>query len=135
MTEPSLYILDNYWKKLLMLFSSLMGLFLISIELTCYIIIFRHISIHNNTIMKGILDQNTLQKRNRVNAISLTGLFACWSMLLFHNLIGGVLSFFIGTKWNRDMAAFLRYFEFALAPYIQIRTSQPIKRYLTKHNG
>ena len=135
MTNPTSDILGESWRKFWILFCSLIGLIFISIELTCYIIIFQHISVHNNTVMSEILDQNIIKKRNQVNAISLTGLFTCWSMLFFHLIVAGFFSYISGNKWNREMSTILRYFEYVLVPYIQIRTSPPIKRYLSNHTN
>jgi hypothetical protein len=119
------------WKKIGLLFFSTFGFLLICIELFCYIILFRHLMVHNNEVMSEILDKNTIKKRNLTNAISLTGLFACWLLELFHLVFAGFLSLFIGNQWNREVSTFLRYFEFVLIPLIQIHTSPPIKRYLT----
>lgn len=106
------------------------GSLMICIELICYIIIFHHLKVHNNEMMSGILDKNVIKKRNFVNAISLTGLFVCWLLELFHLVFAGFVSLFIGNQWNREVSTFLRQLEFVLVPLIQIGTSPPIKRHL-----
>jgi hypothetical protein len=119
------------WNKIGLFIFSMDGFLMISIELFCYINIYHHLKTHNNEMMSGILDKNTIKKRNFTNAVSLTGLFVCWLVELFHLVFAGFLSLFIGNQWNREVSTFLRHLEFVLIPLIQIHTSPPIKRHLS----
>ena len=92
--------------------------------------IFRHLKVHNNEVMSGMLSQVAINKRNRVNAISLYGLLICWSLEVFHMTLAGFLALIVGGYWNRVLSVFIRYLEFVLVPLVQIYTSPPIRRFV-----
>ena len=104
-------------------------------EFFCYVVIFHHLKVHDNDIMSGVLDKNVIKKRNLTNAVSLSGLFICWSLEFFHLTSAGFLALVVGGNWNRALSIFTRYLEFALVPLVHIRTSPPIRRYLTSLEG
>ena len=107
---------------------------MVCIELSCYLTLFQHIYYHDNHVMVTILDAKVITMRNRVNAVTLKGLFATWVMEVFQVVVAGLLSNVIGNRWNRELSAFLRQTEFLLIPLIQIHTSPPIKRLLLSKN-
>ena len=111
------------------MFYTIFGSLLTSIEFCSYLILFSHLHNHNNKVIRGILDKKVLQSRNRANAMSLTGLFMCWMLKVLYIILVGFLSFTLGSKSNRGVSAFLRYYEFFLIPLIHINTSEPIKRF------
>lgn len=119
----------NGWPKLFIMFYTIFGSLLTSIEFCSYLILFYHIHNHNNNIINGILDQKVIQSRNRANAMSLTGLFMCWMLEVWYIILVGFLSFILGNKSNRGISAFLRYYEFLLIPLIHVHTSEPVKRF------
>ena len=121
---------NNYCSQCWFLFFNIIGSVLIMAELCCYIIIFHHLTVHNNNLMAGILDQNVIKKRNMTNAVSLSGLFICWLLEAFHLIFGGFLALVVGGHWNRLLSIFIRYLEFVLVPLVHIHTSPPIRRYL-----
>jgi len=61
------------WYKEIITGFTFLGLFMIVTELVCYLIIFKHISHHNNQVMSGMLDPKVIAMRNHVNAVTLKG--------------------------------------------------------------
>ena len=108
-----------------------LGIGLTTIEITSYIILYYHISCHNNNkSIQQILDQKTLKIRNRSNAISLTGLFVTWAMEVWYILLVSLVSLVINdANWFREVAALIKCYEFYFIPLVQIYTSAPIKRF------
>ena len=75
---------------------------------------------HDNKDAVAILNPNVIQSRNRVNAISIAGLFAGWLMEAWYLLLTGVLVLVLNDQdWVREVSAFLKVFEFVLVPFLQ----------------
>jgi hypothetical protein len=97
-----------------------------------YIILYHHIWKHNNNQSEdNILDENTIKYRNRVNAVSISGLFATWLMEVLH-ILTMLFAFFIFNDQNlvREVAGSIQYYQYYLIPLAQVKTSAPIKRYI-----
>ena len=71
--------------------------------------------------------------RQRVNAISLTGLVATWLMEVWYILFVGFFSIFFRMNFVREVWSIIKYYEFYFIPLVQIHTSPPIKRYLSSN--
>jgi len=110
------------------------GASLIIIEAICYIILYRYMWIHNNN-MGHILNPNVIKSRNRVNAISLTGLFATWLIEVGYNFFGAFLSVFIkdGILLSEVVSSMIP-FEYYLIPLIQIYTTANLKSFKDNQN-
>ncbi len=76
-----------------------------------------------------------ITSRNRVNAISLTGLFATWLMEVAYVIFGGFLLFIISdNNLIREIVTCLKLYDYFLIPFVQVYTSAPIKRQMTSRN-
>ena len=105
------------------------------LELCCYIILYAYVKNHNNTIAVTVLDAGVIKMRNRANSISLSGQLASWILEVWYIVIIGIFSNALKYSAMRDVAPFLKTFEFFLIPLFQIKTSAPIKRYLSSKNN
>jgi len=111
--------------------TSVNGTILNLIEILSYILLYGYIWRHDNKNAADILHTNVIQMRNRVNAISITGLFAGWLMEAWYLLITGLLVLVYSDQGLvREVSVCLKGFEFVLVPLVQIYTSAPIKRFL-----
>ena len=108
-----------------------LGIGLTTIEITSYIVLYYHISCHNNNkTIQQILDKNTIKNRNRTNAISLTGMFLSWAWEVWYLLLVGIISLVINdANWFRELATLIKCYEFYFIPLVQIYTSAPIRRF------
>jgi hypothetical protein len=71
--------------------------------------------------------------RNRANAISLTGLFATWCLEICYIIFGGLLSIVVtDSNFIREFVSALIPFEYYFIPLVQIYTSAPIRKFLSK---
>ena len=85
--------------------------------------------IHDNKVMKNILQASVIKKRNQVNAISMTGQIAAWLMEVWYAFLIGFLSVFYNVDILREVASLLKSCEFALIPLVEIYASQPIREF------
>jgi len=121
-------------KDIAVLFSGI-GVMVIALELSCYIIFFHHIRHHNNTVATAVLSQSVLKQRNRTNAISMLGLFITFILEVCFVILVGIISTVFDQEWFREYPSALKGFDFALVPWIQILTSSPIKQFRQKMSG
>ena len=124
---------DYEWifQKYISIFSASLAISLTFVEITCYIVLYMHINLHNNTIASTLLDPSIIRLRNQANSISLTGQVLGWLMEIWYIvLIGFILNVFNPTSL-REVAPFFKTFEFFLVPLVQIYTSPSIRRYLS----
>ena len=117
-------------KKIIIFFFSMIGITYTTVELSSYIILYSYITYHNNNNIRGILDPAVVQARHKVNAISLTGLFAGWIMEVWYLIIVGFLSLIYDQNLLREVSTILKYFEYFLIPFVQIHSSAPIKKFI-----
>ena len=125
-----------------------LGIGLTTIEITSYIVLYYHISCHNNNkTIQQILDKNTIKNRNRTNAISLTGMFLSWAWEVWYLLLVGIVRYLKSdwlaygyltgiislvindANWFRELATLIKCYEFYFIPLVQIYTSAPIRRF------
>jgi len=99
------------------------GVFLTTVELISYAILFHHIADHDNNIAASILQQSVIDKRNRSNAISLFGLFLTWSMDILYIIVNGFIFTISNSEWLREVLSTLKNVDFVLVPWIQISTT------------
>jgi hypothetical protein len=85
--------------------------------------------IHDNKVMKNILQASVIKKRNQVNAISMTGQIAAWLMEVWYAFLIGFLSVFYNVDILREVASLLKSYEFALIPLVEIYASPPIREF------
>ena len=112
----------------------IVGIILTIIEVLSYAIFFQHIAKHNETIASQVLEPSVIKKRNKRNAISMTGQLAGWIMEVWHLVLIGFLTPLFDLESLRNVSSLLKNFEFAFIPLVQIWSSVPIKRYLLKSN-
>jgi hypothetical protein len=106
----------------------LIGLGHTTVEIASYFILFHYIVQHDNKTAIGVLQQSVIKKRNRVNAISLTGLVMGWLMKVWFIILVGILSLFIDSHVLREVSTVLKHFEFYLVPLVQVHTSDSLKK-------
>ena len=104
------------------------------IEIACYIVIYLHIDVHNNTVAIQLLDPSVIRVRNRTNSITLTGQVMSWFMELWYIVLIGFISNMFNPASLREVAPFFKTFEFFLVPLVQIYTSPPIKRFISSQD-
>jgi hypothetical protein len=98
------------------------------VEISSYFILFHYIAQHDNKTAIGVLHQSVIKKRNRVNAINLTGLVMGWQMEVWFIILVGILSLFIDSHVLGEVSTVLKHFEFYLVPLVQVHTSDPLKK-------
>ena len=131
-TDPA-YVSSRSLKSGLLLIFSIIGACLTTLEILSYLILFHHVWIHDNKTANFVLDQNVIKMRNRVNAISLTGLFATWMMEVCYVLFGGFLLLLLDdNNFIREVDTFVKLFDYYFIPLVQIYTSAPMKRFKAK---
>jgi hypothetical protein len=108
---------------------SLIGLGHTTVQIASYFILFHYIVQHDNKTAIGVLQQSVIKKRNRVNAISLTGLVMGWLMKVWFIILVGILSLIIDSYVLREVSTVLKQFEFYLVPLVQVHTSDPMKKF------
>ena len=121
-----------FGRKEVLVFSSIIGIFLTALEWFCYFVLFVHISHHNNSIGRAVLSQSAIKQRNRTNAISMLGLFITWFLEVIYITFVGIVGPMFDQEWFRDYSAAFKDLDFVLIPWIQILTSSPIKRFRHK---
>jgi hypothetical protein len=107
----------------------LIGLGYTIVEISSYFILVHYIVQHDNKTAIGVLHESVIKKRNRVNAINLTGLVMGWLMEIWYIILVGILSLVVDSKVLREVSAVLKHFEFYLVPLIQVHTSDPLKKF------
>ena len=122
---------SKFWTSWFATIFFFLGICLTATEITSYIVLYYHISCHNNNkTIQQILDKNTIKNRNRTNAISLTGMFLSWAWEVWYLLLVGIISLVINdANWFRELATLIKCYEFYFIPLVQIYTSAPIKRF------
>ena len=115
-----------------MLGCSSLGLFFTAVEVSCYIILYYCIKDHNKTMSRIILTPPVAHKRDRVNAIGLSGQLAVWLMEIWYIILIGLLHPLINFELFREVAPFIKCLEFGMIPLVQIHTSNPIKSFMSK---
>ncbi len=106
------------------------------VEVSSYIILFHHIWKHDNNLAADVLDQNIIKKRNRVNALSVFGLFVTWVIEVLYVVFIGILSFIvIDHDFVREVVGFCRIYDYFLIPFVQIHTSAPIQAFISSRKS
>jgi hypothetical protein len=101
-------------------------------EVSSYVILYYYVWKQDNQVASRILDQKTIKMRNRINALSVTGLFVTWIMEVSYLVIILSLSFvFKDQDFVREVVTFLRMYEYFFIPLIQIYTSSPIQKFIS----
>jgi hypothetical protein len=133
MITDATYGRERKLKNGFLLAFSIVGACLTTLEILSYVILFYHVWKHDNKTASFVLDQKVIGMRNRVNAISLTGLFATWVMEVNYIVFGGFLLLLVDdSNFIREVVALVKLFDFYLIPLVQIYTSVPMKRFKAK---
>ena len=103
-------------------------------EITCYVMLYTFINKHNSGDVTKILKPSVINKRNKINAISLTGQVAGWIMETWYIVAIGFLNTIFNFELLREIAPFVKDLEFILIPLVQICTSEPIKKFMMSRN-
>jgi hypothetical protein len=103
-----------------------------TVELICYVTLYKHINDHDNTVAAGIVaavivDASVVRYRNRVNTISLYGQLSSWILELWFIVAIGLIATIFNLNLLREVTQFFRVFQFSLIPFIQIKTSPSIQ--------
>ena len=101
---------------------------MVCIELSCYLTLFQHIYYHDNHVMVTILDAKVITMRNRVNAVTLKGLFATWVMDASYYC--WMILFLTSNDYEqmREMLTIVKMSEFAVVPIVQVLTSPAVRK-------
>jgi hypothetical protein len=127
-------VLTKKYKSFIRVIVGAVGIVLTVIEVLCYVLFFYHIYKHNQTVASQVLEPSIIKKRNKRNAISMTGQLAGWIMEGWHVVLIGFLTPIFDLDSLRNVSSLLKNFEFAFIPLVQIWSSVPIKKYLLKSN-
>ncbi len=119
-------LLINYMS----IISAIVGACFSLIEIISYMLLYSHIYKHDNSIAATILDPSIIRMRNRTNSISLYGHVLSWIMKVWYILLVGFVSNLFNQTSLREVPPFFKTLEFFLVPFVQIRTSAPIKQFL-----
>lgn len=121
---------DGILRRNIFSFLTITGIIFTLIEIISYIILFTHITHHNNNIAINILQPSVIEKRNASNAISLFGLFISWLIDLLYIFFTGLLFTAFESEWIREFSSLFINIEFVFIPWIQISTSTTIIRFV-----
>ena len=105
------------------------GTLLVALDFVCSAISFSHIYHHDNYVAVTVVSQSVVKQRNKTNAISMVGLFVTWFLQVGHIIASGFIVFMFDMVWLREYTSLSRIVDFVLIPWIQIRTSTPLKQY------
>jgi hypothetical protein len=107
---------------------SMAGIFFILVEMFCYIILFYYLTEHNKNIAANILQPSVIKHRNKTNAISMLGLFACWLLEVWYMILVGILAIQFEMDELKEVSATLKDFDFVWIPLLQIMTSASLRK-------
>ena len=112
------------------------GVLLNITEVISYLVLFRYLYVHDNTVAISVLRPEVIKVRNSRNAISLAG-----------QLVTGILetSYFLlmifymnfaveHSERSREVASIFKLLEFTLIPLAQVLTSPPLKKFVSGKN-
>ena len=120
-------------KKINILTYTVVGAVLNLLEISSYLILIYHVRKKDqNANLTLILEKRVIDNRNRVNAVSLVGLFAGWLMEIWFIVLIVLLYLCFDSIWILQTSSVLKLFEFVLIPYVQVQTSAPIKRFIAQ---
>ena len=71
---------------------AIFGIFVTLIEASCFVSLFHHLYNHNKNIASNVLSPSVVQQRNRVNAITMAGQLAGWTMEVWYLVVVGLLA-------------------------------------------
>ena len=123
------------------------GVILNITELVSYLFLFYFVWKHDNKLAADILSKDVIQKRNRTNALSLVGCFATWAVNIIYVIGVGLVPIIFLSITNatgvssipfqfnnsmsvREVTSFFKFFDYLIIPFIQIKTSPPLKRFI-----
>jgi hypothetical protein len=112
-----------------LLFVGAVTLSLTLAEIACYIKLYIFIYKKDNGGVKSLVKASVIHKRNKTNAITLSGQFAGWIMEIWYIVLIGILNTIFNFELFREVAPFLKDLAFLLIPMVQIMTSEPIKQF------
>ncbi len=133
MTDSHFVYNQQYWKTIYLIYAAV-GFTFNLVEITSYIILYHFISVHNNQNTVMILEPSVIRMRNRSNAISLTGLFAGWTMEVWYVILLGFMTQILDSTFLREVPTVLKYYEFFLIPLVETHSSPPIIKFIQSSN-
>jgi hypothetical protein len=80
------------WKKEASNGLATFGIFVTMVEASCFVALFYHLHNHNKTIAAAVVSPTVIQQRNRVNAITMAGQLAGWTMEVWYLVVVGLLA-------------------------------------------
>ena len=99
-------------------------------EIACYTKLYLFMYKKDNGRIKKIVNSSVINKRNKTNAITLSGQFAGWIMEIWYIVTIGILNTIFNFELFREVAPFVKNLEFLLIPMVQIKTSEPIRQFI-----
>jgi hypothetical protein len=102
---------------------------LLLLELSCYVTIFFE-QIASTESVSAYLSEAVVKKRQKTNAVTLSGQFATWMAGGWYIVTGLFISFASHSENGREIAAVFRLTQFGIIPVIEIFTSPPLKRFV-----
>ena len=87
---------------------------------------------HTNTIAINIVQPSEIKKRNKRNAISMTGQLSGWFFRSLNIILVGILFHIYEIDLLRNVMSLFKNLEFGLISFVQIMTSPPIKMFMFK---
>ena len=123
------------------------GAILTITELASYGFLFCYVWKHDNKLASEILSKDVIQKRNRTNALSRVGCFATWAVNIIYVIgVGFVPVIFLSIRdavgvssiafqsnnsiYVREVTSFFKFYDYLIIPFVQIKTSPPLKRFI-----
>ena len=112
------------------------GVLLNITEVISYLVLFRYLYVHDNTVAISVLRPEVIKVRNSRNAISLAGQLVTWILETSYFLL---LIFYMNfavehSERSREVASIFKLLEFTLIPLAQVLTSAPLKKFVSGKN-
>ena len=112
------------------------GILLNITEVISYLVLFRYLYVHDNTVAISVLRPEVIKVRNSRNAISLAGQLVTWILEASYFLL---MIFYMNfafehSERSREVASIFKLSEFTLIPLAQVLTSAPLKKYVSGKN-
>ena len=102
-------------------------------EFCSYVIFYAHVYHHDNHVAVLVVKREVVRKRNRTNAISMTGLLITLLMELAYNCWIVIFMTRGNFEQLREIFTLVKMAEFSAVPAVQILTSPPLRNHVKKN--
>lgn len=100
-------------------------------EMCSYCYLFYYVWKHDNKEAARLLSENIIRKRNRANALSLMGNFSTWLVNMIYVIGAGFVPVLFSNSVSvKEVTSFLKFFDYLVVPFVQIKTSPPLRRFV-----